>query len=73
MSVRKTLVPGLLLAAAYFVAMLAGRGLDLELEAVALIGVAVGAIVALAPLGSLPARIAGTGAGVLIAGVSTLR
>ncbi len=62
----RTLISGLLLAAAAFVTVLLGAWLDLELDATALLGVAAGAVVALVPDGSAGRRLAGFALGVAV-------
>lgn len=46
---RRTILAGLVLVAATFVTVLVGDAFDLEIEAVVLLGLAVGAIIALVP------------------------
>lgn len=64
---RRTLLGGLLLVAAAFFSVLIGGWLDLELDAVALLGVAAGAVVALVPDATVGRRLAGFALGVLAA------
>jgi hypothetical protein len=66
---RKTLLVGLSLAAAAIVAVLVSGAFDLELESVALMGAAMGAVVALVPDRTPLSRLAGFGAGFLVAWV----
>ena len=63
---RRTLLSGLLLVAAAFFIVLAGGWLDLELDAVAVLGVAVGAVVALVPDATVGRRLAGFALGVAV-------
>jgi len=56
---RTTLLPGLLLVAAAFFTVLVGSGLDLELDPLALLGLAAGAVVALVPDAGVGRRLAG--------------
>lgn len=63
----RTLLGGLLLVAAAFLLVLIGGALDLELDAVAVLGVAVGAVVALVPDASVGRRLAGFALGVVAA------
>jgi len=64
---RRTLVAGLVLAAAAVVVVLLSAALDLELESVALLGGALGAVVALVPDRSPLVRLGGFVAGFLAA------
>jgi hypothetical protein len=64
---RKTLLVGVVLALAAVVAVVLGDLFDLELESVILFGIALGAVVALVPDGSLAKRGAGFAAGVVVA------
>ena len=64
---RRTLVAGLVLAVAAVLVVLVSSGLDLELESVALLGGALGAVVALVPDRSAPARLGGFAGGFLAA------
>lgn len=64
---RKTLLVGLVLAAVTVLVVLASEWLDLELEATALLGVTLGAVVALVPDGSSVVRLAGFGVGFVVA------
>jgi hypothetical protein len=64
---RRTLVAGLVLAVAAVLVVLVSSGLDLELESVALLGGALGAVVALVPDRSPLVRLGGFGAGFLAA------
>ena len=63
---RRTLLGGLLLIAAAFFSVLIGSWLDLDLDAVALLGVAAGAVVALVPDATM-GRLAGFVLGVVAA------
>jgi hypothetical protein len=56
----------LLLVAAAFVIVLIGAWLDLEVDAVAVLGIAAGAVVALVPDATLGRRLAGFAAGVVV-------
>ncbi len=60
---RRTLLAGVVLAVAAFVVVLVSSALDLELESVALLGAALGAVVALVPDRSPLIRLAGFAAG----------
>ena len=60
----RTLLSGLLLVAAAFFTVLIGGWLDLELDAVAVLGVAAGAVVALVPDATAGRRLAGFALGV---------
>lgn len=62
----RTLISGLLLAAAAFFTVLVGAWLDLELDATALLGVAAGAVVALVPDTTAGRRLAGFALGVVV-------
>lgn len=64
---RRTLVSGLLLAAAAFLTVMVGEWLDLDIESMALLGVASGAVVALVPDASTGRRLAGFALGVVAA------
>ena len=64
---RRTLLGGLLLVAAAFFTVLVGGWLDLELDAVAVLGVAAGAVVALVPDATAGRRLAGFALGVVAA------
>ena len=64
---RRTLLGGLLLIAAAFFSVLIGSWLDLDLDAVALLGVAAGAVVALVPDATMGRRLAGFVLGVVAA------
>jgi len=63
---RKSLLSGLLLVAAAFVTVLVGSWLDLELDSVALLGLAAGAVVALVPDATIGRRLAGFVLGVVV-------
>ena len=63
---RRTLLAGLLLVAAAFVLVLAGGWLDLELDSAAVLGVGVGAVVALVPDTTIGRRLAGFALGVVV-------
>jgi hypothetical protein len=63
---RKTLVAGVVLAAAATLVVLISAALDLDLESVALLGAALGAFVALVPDRSAWERVAGFAAGFVI-------
>ncbi len=62
---RKSLLAGLVLAVAAVLVVITGSALDLDLESVALLGAALGAVVALVPDRGPLARVAGFGAGFL--------
>jgi hypothetical protein len=64
---RRTLLGGLLLVAAAFFTVLVGGWLDLELDAVAVLGVGAGAVVALVPDATAGRRLAGFALGVVAA------
>jgi hypothetical protein len=64
---RRTLVAGLVLAVAAVLVVLVSSGLDLELESVALLGGALGAVVALVPDRSPLVRLGGFAAGFVAA------
>lgn len=64
---RRTLVAGLVLAVAAVLVVLVSSGLDLELESVALLGGALGAVVALVPDRSALARLGGFAGGFVAA------
>jgi hypothetical protein len=63
---RRTLLSGLLLVAAALVTVLAGAGLDLEVDQTALLGVSAGAVVVLVPVGSVLRRFLGFALGVFL-------
>jgi hypothetical protein len=63
---RNTLYAGAVLALAAMFAVLAGSALDLDLESVALLGAAMGAVIALVPDRTPLSRLAGFTAGFLI-------
>ena len=63
---RNTLYAGAVLAVAAMLAVLAGSALDLDLESVALLGGAMGAVIALIPDRTPLARLAGFGAGFVV-------
>ena len=69
---RRTLLAGLLLVVATGLTVLIGEALALEVEAVALLGVAAGAIVALVPDQTATRRLAAFALGVLAAYVGYL-
>lgn len=69
---RRTMLVGLVLALASMVVVLVSSALDLDLESVALLGAAMGAVVALVPDRSAVARIAGFAGGFLVAWVGYL-
>lgn len=69
---RRTLISGLLLIAAAFLTVLLGAWLDLDVDAVALTGVAVGAAVALVPHATIGRRMGGFAVGVVLALVGFL-
>jgi hypothetical protein len=69
---RKTLLVGLVLAAAAVLVVLVSAALDLELESVALLGVAVGAVVALVPDRTPLMRLAGFAGGLVAAWIGYL-
>lgn len=64
---RANLLSGLLLACAAVLVVWSSATLDLELESVALLGAALGAVVALVPDRTAPLRLAGFGAGFVVA------
>ena len=64
---RKTLVAGVVLAVAAVLVVVVSAAFDLELESVALLGAALGAVVALVPDRSPFVRLAGFAAGFVIA------
>ena len=64
---RRTLVAGLVLAVAAVLVVLVSSELELELESVALLGGALGAVVALVPDRSAPVRLGGFAAGFVAA------
>ena len=64
---RRTLVAGLVLAVAAVLVVLVSSGLDLELESVALLGGALGAVVALVPDRSPLVGLGGFAAGLVAA------
>lgn len=66
---RAKFLSGLLLACAAVLVVWSSAALDLDLESVALLGAALGAVVALVPDSSAPARLAGFGIGFAIAWV----
>lgn len=55
---RRTILAGLILAASAVITIMVGAALDLELESVALLGIAVGGILALVPDASPARRVA---------------
>jgi hypothetical protein len=63
---RNTLYAGAVLALAAMIAVLAGSALDLDLESVALLGAAMGAVIALVPDRTPLIRLAGFSAGFVI-------
>lgn len=63
---RPTILGGLLLTAAVFLLVLIGQWLDLEVDSVAVVGVAAGAVVALVPDATLGRRLAGFALGVVV-------
>lgn len=63
---RNTLYAGAVLALAAMIAVLAGSVLDLDLESVALLGAAMGAVIALVPDRTPLVRLAGFAAGFMI-------
>jgi hypothetical protein len=63
---RNTLYAGAVLALAAMIAVLAGSALDLDLESVALLGAAMGAVIALVPDRTPLIRLAGFAAGFVI-------
>ena len=69
---RRTILAGLILAAATVVTIMVGAALDLDLEPVALLGLATGAIIALVPDGSPARRVAGFALGFAAAFVGYL-
>jgi hypothetical protein len=64
---RRTMLVGGALAVATFLVVLLSSALDLELESVALVGVGLGAVVALVPDRTPWTRLAGFAAGVVVA------
>jgi hypothetical protein len=64
---RANLLSGLLLSCAAVLVVWSSAALDLDLESVALLGAALGAVVALVPDHSAPSRLAGFGIGFVIA------
>lgn len=60
---RRTLLAGLLIAVAVFITMFISGGLDLELEPVALLGLTVGAVIALVPDATPSLRLGGYAVG----------
>jgi hypothetical protein len=64
---RKTLMAGVVLAVAAVLLVIVSSALDLELESVALLGGALGAVVALVPNRTPLVRLAGFGAGFVVA------
>ena len=62
---RRTLLGGLLLVAAAFFTVLVGGWLDLEVDAVAVLGVGAGAVVALVPDATVGRRLGGFALGVV--------
>lgn len=69
---RKTLLVGGILAVAAFVVVMLSNLFDLELDAVTLVGVALGAVVALVPDRSPLMRLAGFAAGIVVAWIGFL-
>jgi hypothetical protein len=69
---RKTLLVGGVLTVATFLVVILGGVLDLELDSVALVGVALGAVVALVPDRTPLARLGGFAAGVVVAWIGYL-
>ncbi len=69
---RKTMLVGLVLTAAAVLVVLVSAALDLELESVALLGVAVGAVVALVPDRTPLMRLAGFAGGLVAAWIGYL-
>jgi hypothetical protein len=67
---RRTLLAGLLLAFAAVLVVVVSSAFDLELESVALLGAALGAVVALVPDRSPALRLAGFAAGFVAAWIS---
>lgn len=69
---RRTLMPGLLLVLASVLVVLISSTLELELEPVALLGIALGAVLALVPDRTGPVRLAGFAAGLAIVWIGYL-
>ena len=63
---RRTMLTGLLLAAAAFFTVVMGALLDLDLDSTALLGVSAGAVVALVPDAGVVSRLIGFAAGVVL-------
>lgn len=63
---RNTLLSGLLLVVAAFIAVMGGAWLDLEVDQIALSGVAAGAVVALVPHADVVRRLGGFVVGVVL-------
>ena len=64
---RRTLLVGAVLAVVAFLVVIVSNWLDLELDSVAMVGIALGAVVALVPDRSALMRLAGFAAGVVLA------
>lgn len=64
---RRTVVPGLMLVLASVVVMLVSAAMDLELESVALLGAALGGVLALVPHRTPLVRVGGFAAGLAVA------
>lgn len=69
---RKTLLPGVLAAVGAVLAMLIATAADLDVEAVALLGVAVGAVLAIVPDAALGWRLVGFAGGLVVCWVGYL-
>jgi hypothetical protein len=69
---RRTILAGVVLALAAMVVVVLGNALDLDLESVALLGAAMGAVVALVPDGTPGVRLSGFAAGFVVAWVGYL-
>lgn len=69
---RRTLLAGIVLAAAAVIVVFLGSAMDLDLESVALLGAAMGAVVALVPDRTPVLRLLGFAGGFLIAWVGYL-
>lgn len=69
---RRTLVPGLLLVLASVLVMLISAAMELELESVALLGAALGGVLALVPDRTPAVRVGGFAAGFVVAWVGYL-
>ncbi|MGN6577278.1 MAG: hypothetical protein ACTHKG_16515 [Nocardioides sp.] len=69
---RRTMLVGAVLAVVAFLVVIVSNWLDLELDSVAMVGIALGAVVALVPDRSPLMRLAGFAAGIVLAWIGFL-